>query len=67
MYHILKRVDFGERTFSTYHQRATHTLEEAKVILEELDSLASNRPNEETDDIIDSYIICKDLPASAIQ
>ena len=67
MYHILKRVDFGERTFSTYHQRATYTLEEAKIILEELDALTSNRPNEESDDITDSYIICKDLPASAVQ
>ena len=30
MYHVLKKVDFGERTFSVYHQSTTHTLEEAE-------------------------------------
>jgi|21_taG_2_1085346.scaffolds.fasta_scaffold189289_1 hypothetical protein len=64
MYHVLKRVDYGERTFSIYHNASTHTLEEAQIILQELNALASNRPNEDTDDIIDRYIISKDIPAS---
>jgi len=65
MYHILKIVNYGSRTTSTYHEESTHTLEEATIILDELNALASNRPNEETDDITDSYIIAKDLPASS--
>jgi hypothetical protein len=65
MYHILKIVNYGSRTTSTYHEDTTHTLEEATIILDELNALASNRPNEEADDITDSYTIAKDLPASA--
>ena len=56
MYHILKRVDYGERTYST------HTLEEAQMILDELNKLSSNRPNDEDSDITDSYILAKDYP-----
>jgi hypothetical protein len=29
MYHILKIVNYGSRTTSTYHEDTTHTLEEA--------------------------------------
>jgi|TARA_R110002050_G_scaffold182843_1_gene316368 hypothetical protein len=64
-YHILKIVNYGSRTTSTYHEDTTHTLEEANAILNELNSLASNRPNEDTDDITDSYTIAKDLPVSS--
>ena len=39
MYHILKRVDYGERTYSVYHSSSTHTLEEAQMILDELNKL----------------------------
>ncbi len=62
MYHVLKRVDYGERTFSIYHESSTHTLEEAQIILDELNKLASNRPNDDTSDITDSYILTKDYP-----
>jgi hypothetical protein len=62
MYHVLKRVDYGERTFSIYHQATTYTLEEAQKILDECNKLASNRPNDDTSDITDSYILAKDYP-----
>ena len=62
MYHILKRVDYGERTYSVYHNSSTHTLEEAQMILDELNKLSSNRPNDEDSDITDSYILAKDYP-----
>ena len=62
MYHILKRVDYGERTYSVYHSSSTHTLEEAQMILDELNKLSSNRPNDEDSDITDSYILAKDYP-----
>jgi hypothetical protein len=62
MYHVLKRVDYGERTFSIYHESTTHTLEEAQKILDECNKLASNRPNDDTSDITDSYILAKDYP-----
>ena len=62
MYHILKIVNYGSRSTSTYHEETTHTLGEATKILDELNALASNRPNEETDDITDSYTIAKDIP-----
>jgi hypothetical protein len=62
MYHILKRVDYGERTYSVYHNASTHTLEEAQMILDELNKLSSNRPNDEDSDITDSYILAKDYP-----
>ena len=62
MYHVLKKVDFGERTFSFYHQATTYTLEEAQKILDECNKLASNRPNDDTSDITDSYILAKDYP-----
>ena len=39
MYHILKRVDYGERTYSVYHSSSTHTLEEAQIILDELNKI----------------------------
>ena len=65
MYHILKIVNYGSRTTSTYHEDTTHTLEEATIILNELNALASNRPNEDADDITDSYTIAKDLPVSS--
>jgi len=64
MYHIFKRVDYGERTYSIYHSATTHTLEEAKIILNDLNDLASNRPNDEDSDITDSYAISKDIPVS---
>ena len=62
MYHILKRVDYGERTYSVYHSSSTHTLEEAQIILDELNKLSTNRPNDEDSDITDSYILTKDYP-----
>ena len=62
MYHILKRVDYGERTYSVYHSSSTHTLEEAQIILDELNKLSTNRPNDEDSDITDSYILAKDYP-----
>jgi len=62
MYHVLKRVDYGERTYSIYHNATTHTLEEAQMILDELNKLSSNRPNDEDSDITDSYILAKDYP-----
>jgi hypothetical protein len=62
MYHVLKRVDYGERTYSIYHNATTHTLEEAQIILDELNKLSSNRPNDEDSDITDSYILTKDYP-----
>jgi len=62
MYHVLKRVDYGERTYSIYHNATTHTLEEAQIILDELNKLSSNRPNDEDSDITDSYILAKDYP-----
>ena len=62
MYHILKRVDYGERTYSVYHNSSTHTLEEAQMILDELNKLSSNRPNDDDSDITDSYRIAKDYP-----
>ncbi len=62
MYYVLKIVNYGSRTSSTYHEETTHTLGEAQKILNELNVLASNRPNEETDDITDSYTIAKDIP-----
>ena len=62
MYHILKRVDYGESTYSVYHNSSTHTLEEAQMILDELNKLSSNRPNDEDSDITDSYILAKDYP-----
>ena len=62
MYHVLKRVDYGERTYSIYHNATTHTLEEAQIILDELNKLSTNRPNDEDSDITDSYILAKDYP-----
>jgi len=62
MYHILKIVNYGSRTNSTYHEDTTHTLEEAQMILDELNKLSSNRPNDEDSDITDSYILAKDYP-----
>ena len=62
MYHVLKRVDYGERTYSIYHNATTHTLEEAQIILDELNKLSTNRPNDEDSDITDSYILTKDYP-----
>ena len=66
MYHVLKKVDFGERTFSVYHQATTHTLEEAQIILKQLNELSSNRPNDDDSDITDSYRIAKDYPIPSL-
>ena len=66
-YHILKIVNYGSRTTSTYHEDTTHTLEEATIILNELNALASNRPNEEADDITDSYTIARDIKPDLIE
>ena len=67
MYHVIEtHVNEEGKAYGRYHKRSTHTLEEAKEVLKELESYAKSKSMTEESDWSDHYTISKDLPASSL-